>query len=57
MPVQINEMHIKANIVEPGNEKTELKSPSSGKNELDKDAIIKECTEIILNIIGSKKER
>jgi Family of unknown function (DUF5908) len=56
MPVQINEMIIRANIVEHSHSKKET-ATATPKNNMDKDEIIKECTEIILEIINRKNER
>jgi hypothetical protein len=56
MPVQINEMIIRANIQEPPNEQqADVKKPAEGGG--GKDEIIKECTEIILEILRHQKER
>lgn len=55
MPVQINEMIIRANIQEPQMPQAEVKKPAEGG--AGKDEIIKECTEIILEILKNKKER
>jgi phenylpyruvate tautomerase PptA (4-oxalocrotonate tautomerase family) len=56
MPVQINEMIIRATIQEPQEQKSETKKPAEEKA-ASKDEIIKECTEIILEILKHKKER
>ena len=56
MPVQINEMIVRANIQEPGEQKAEEQKPAEGGG-ANKDEIIKECTEIILEIIKNKKEK
>jgi hypothetical protein len=55
MPVQINEMIIRANIQEPQMQQAEVKKPAG--DGAGKDEIIKECTEIILEILKNKKER
>ena len=55
MPVQINEMIIRANIQEPGEQKAEDQKPAEGG--ANKEEIIKECTEIILEILKNKKEK
>jgi phenylpyruvate tautomerase PptA (4-oxalocrotonate tautomerase family) len=53
MPVQINELIIRANIVEPAvNTANAVNGSSTGKDE-----IIKECTEIILDILKTNAER
>jgi hypothetical protein len=56
MPVQINEMIIRANIVEHSHSKKEMAN-AMPKSNIDKDEIIKECTEIIMEIINRKSER
>jgi hypothetical protein len=56
MPVQINEMIIRANIVEHSHSKKETAN-AMPKSNIDKDEIIKECTEIIMEIINRKSER
>lgn len=56
MPVQINEMIIRATIQEPQEQQSETKKPAEEKA-ANKDEIIKECTEIILEILKHKKER
>jgi hypothetical protein len=55
MPVQINEMIIRATIKEPQEQHDEEKKPAEGSG--GKDEIVKECTEIILEILKHKKER
>lgn len=55
MPVQINEMIIRANIIEPGNKPAPDAKPAEGEG--NKDEIIRECTEIILEILRNKHER
>jgi hypothetical protein len=52
MPVQINEMVIRANIVEPASKDQKPSEGNSGKDE-----IIRECTEIILEILRNTHER
>lgn len=56
MPVQINEMIIRANIVDPGNKPTPG-GPTADEALGNKDEIIRECTEIILEILRNKHER
>lgn len=55
MAVQINEMIIRANIVEPAEQPAEGNKPAAPV--AGKDEIIKECTEIILEILKQQKER
>jgi len=55
MPVQINEMIIRANILEPNDKPLNGTKPTDSN--VSKDEIIRECTEIILEILKNKKER
>ena len=57
MPVQINEMIIRANIVEnaeTGNQSQPAAPASSDGNRAD---IIKECVELVLEILNNKNQR
>ena len=54
MPVQINEMIIRAHVQEPQEKPAEKKPPSSAA---DKEEIIRECTEAVLEILKHKNER
>jgi len=56
MPVQINELIIRANISEGGEKAPETKLKEGG-SAVDKEDIIKECTQIILEILENKKQR
>ena len=56
MPVQINELIIRANISE-GGEKPAGSETSSPAASADKEEIIKECTQIILEILENQKQR
>ena len=58
MPVQINELVIRANIVE-GDDKSkepEAKAGSQG-GDVNKDEIIRECAELVLEVLRNKSER
>jgi hypothetical protein len=55
MPVQINEMIIRANITEGDKKEPESKDHDSGN--LNKDEIIKECAELVMEMISKKNER
>jgi len=57
MPVQINEMIIRAHIDETAGHDKSSQSPASHNDLPDKEAIIKECTEIILELLNRKNER
>jgi hypothetical protein len=58
MPVQINEMVIRAHVKEPGekSEKTKKAAASQGAA-MDKEEIIKECIEAVLELLSRKNER
>jgi Family of unknown function (DUF5908) len=56
MPVQINEMQIKANISEAAQKGTES-HPDAHVEAADKEEIIKECTDIIIEWLSRKNER
>ena len=55
MPVQINEMIIRTNISEADKKETNAKEHSSGN--VNKDEIIKECAELVMEMISKKNER
>ena len=57
MPVQINEIIIRANIVEQPVKAEGSKNNAPGDDAINKDELIKECTEIILEVLKSKTER
>lgn len=57
MPVQINEMVVKANVVESDKQQTGAKGAQPQSSAVDKEEIIRECTEKILEILKSKNER
>lgn len=58
MPVQINEMLIRANVIEPNQGiNATSSSTSSARSELANDDLIKECVEKVLEIINQKNER
>lgn len=57
MAVQINEMVVRANILEPHEEPGGGNVPAPGNSSVDKNEIIRECTEIILEILKHAKDR
>jgi len=56
MPVQINELVIKAHIAEPAG-KAKQAAPGPVVPPIDKQELIRECTEVILELLHRKKER
>ena len=58
MPVQINEMIIRANIVEGDGKKDEKNNaPASTDGQPGKEEIIKECVAIVMEILNNKNKR
>lgn len=57
MPVQINEMVIRANILEGTENERDLIPHASGNNNINKDELIRECAALVMEIINSKSER
>jgi Family of unknown function (DUF5908) len=60
MPVQINEMVIRAHVreaEEKGNAAASAGSAGSAADPADRDAIVKECVDIILELLNRKNER
>jgi hypothetical protein len=57
MPVEIKELHIRVAVdARPPQQASAARTASDG-NGADKDAIVAECVEQVLQIIQSKKER
>jgi hypothetical protein len=59
MPVQINEMVIRAHVKEPGEKSEKTKKAASAPQgaAMDKEEIIKECIEAVLELLSRKNER
>ncbi len=55
MPVHVNEMTIRANVVEPVGPPAQ--AGAAGPPGADKEEIIRECTAIIMELLRSKNER
>lgn len=56
MPVQINEMIIRATISEPdSNSNVQVEGKSGG--DVDKEELIKECAELVMEMLNKKSER
>jgi hypothetical protein len=56
MPVQINEMIIRATVTEP-DKNAEVKGDEKGSGNVDKEEMIKECAELVMEMISKKYER
>ena len=64
MPVQINEMIIRANIVEPdagentsANSAPQVQQGASENGAINKDEIVKECAALVMEILNNKNQR
>ncbi len=59
MPVEIKELHIRVTVNQPGQAQQGGASSASGKKEEgdEKEAMIAQCVEEVLQIIDNKKER
>ena len=58
MPVQINELIIRANIVEGDGKKESGSSPAPGASPAaGKEDIVKECVAIVMEILNNKSKR
>ncbi len=58
MPVQINELIIRANVTEGGSEKKAAGSTAGADNASSgKDDIVKECVAIVMEILKNKNQR
>ena len=57
MPVQINEMVIRAHVREAEEKGNAAASAGNAADPADRDAIVKECVDIILELLNRKNER
>jgi len=58
MPLEIKELHIKVTVNQPSQgQQSAAAAPSGGQADDDKDAIISQCVDEVLEIINNKKER
>lgn len=57
MPIEIRELHIKVKVGEQGAESSGSGSSSGTSSGLDKEAVISECVEKVLQILRDKLER
>jgi hypothetical protein len=57
MPVQINELIIRANIVEQSDKEKQADAKAPGPGDSNKADIVKECVEMVLEILHDKNQR
>jgi hypothetical protein len=58
MPVEIKELHIRVTVNATEGSPPNQQMPSSGKNsDVDRQALIAECVEQVLDILQNKSER
>lgn len=57
MPLEIKELHIKVTVNQPSQGQQQSAPSSGAKADDDKEAIISQCVDEILEIIDHKKER
>jgi Family of unknown function (DUF5908) len=64
MPVQINEMVIRANIIEPGEQQeagntgnTAPQANTDTGSGVNKDELVKECAALVMEILNNKNQR
>ncbi|QNF34710.1 hypothetical protein HUW51_18980 [Adhaeribacter swui] len=56
MPVQINEMVIRANIIEGTSRDKNNQAPAAA-GEVNKEELVKECAALVLEILQTKNQR
>jgi hypothetical protein len=57
MPVQINELIIRANVTEGGEKKGESSTAGSDNSPTGREDIVKECVAIVMEILKNKNQR
>lgn len=60
MPIEIKELHIRVTVNAPAEQTTAKKTngaAQAAENGADKDAIVAECVEQVLQILHNKRER
>jgi len=57
MPIEIRELHIKANINQTGNQQPESGPAASPEAPADTDKLVAECVEKVLEILKQRNER
>lgn len=57
MPLEIKELHIKVTVNQPESGGQATAGPSTSGNDDDKEGIIRQCIEQVIDLIEAKKER
>lgn len=57
MPVEIKELHIRVNVSEGARQGTGASAAPSDEGHVDKDALVAECVEQVMQILHARKER
>ncbi len=57
MPVQINEMIIRANIKEPDTGAKAEANPAGGGGEVNREELIRECAALVMEMLQEKNQR
>jgi hypothetical protein len=61
MPLEIRELHIKVNVNQPkqseGQDNLSMANAEAKKNEEEKDMVISQCIDEVMDIINRKNER
>ena len=57
MPIEIRELHIRVTVGEGGKQAPEAPVALAGDGHADKDALVAECVEQVMQILHAKKER
>jgi hypothetical protein len=58
MPIEIRELHIRVSVgSEDGKQASGSQASAAGAGNVDKNAVVAECVEQVMQILQSKKER
>lgn len=57
MPLEIKELHIKVTVNQPESGGQTAAGPSTSGNDDDKEGLIRQCIEQVIDLIEAKKER
>ena len=58
MPIEIRELHIRVSVSEGGKQPAAAgPAGAGGDGQVDKDAVVAECVEQVMQILHAKKER